>query len=428
WLVRNQTDGSLKHNSSGESSSARPAFFSPDSSLFFGADWNSLKVYKRDTVTGEYVFKQASGLADTVVDGTISDDGKYLYIIDGNRLVWYTCNSDSGDISQSGIFKDTNELDQPWDLALSPDNKHLYVLSYNNSSIAAFSRDQRGKINYIDSYGTNGLFHPGEIVLSPDGKYIYTDSFARYKGFYLFSRSSATGKLTFDKYYDNSYGYAAEELMITPDGNYLFALTDSEIGWYRINRETGRLSDIKTYTNDAIIKAKTMAMSSDNKHLYVSSCPDSGEQAILWFAWDPAKAELIFKSRYQSDELAYATSIAISKDGKDLYTGGRALLWFKRDPVSGSLTLKDTFIKDEAHGSTIVISPEDDNVYVTKAKSIITFKRFTNTGELLYLNKFEDDTKLSWVISFGISPDGKNLYLLDANLDKVFYFDRIREY
>jgi len=283
-------------------------------------------------------------------------------------------------------------------------------------------------LNYIDSYVTDGLFHPGEIVLSPDGKYIYTDSFSRYKGFYLFNRHSATGKLIFDKYYDNSYGWDTEELMISQDGKYLFALTDIEIGWYRINRQTGQLSDFNTYGNDAIIKAKTMAMSPDNRHLYVSRSPDAGEQAILWFAWDAARAELIYKDRYQNDELAYADSIAISKNGEDLYTGGRALFWFKRDPESGALTLKDTFIKDETHGSTIVISPEGDNLYVTNARSIIAFKRYTNTGELLYLNKFEDDTKLSWLISFGISPDGKNLYLLDASLDKVFYFDRIREY
>ena len=182
------------------------------------------------------------------------------------------------------------------DLRISPDEKFLYAYSMNiYKACIVFSLDvQSGSMNQIQEIENPNYRHYNsqDLILSPDGRHAYTvgtDSYAANQTqpkITVYSRDSRTGKLTYQKNYDNLLANGVVDLsflFMDGSGDYLYALTSygdelHGIHVYKRNIETGEI----TYKQSFVDKAPTdkmkgayfVSFGKGNKYIYVSVARD----------------------------------------------------------------------------------------------------------------------------------------------------------
>ncbi|MCK4601290.1 MAG: beta-propeller fold lactonase family protein, partial [Phycisphaerae bacterium] len=159
-------------------------------------------------------------------------------------------------------------------------------VGYMIGSIVVFSRDTAtGQLTYgqylqyfVD--GVDGLYDPVRIAVSPDGKHCYLNSGASNDATTLFSRDTSTGELTHVRsYFTGEAGW--EELgyrtpvMVTPDGHCVVVGGSGESGLsiFRRDTATGELTRLNGYSHlspgiDGLGNMQYLLLSPDGQHLY----------------------------------------------------------------------------------------------------------------------------------------------------------------
>ena len=179
-----------------------------------------------------------SGL-DSLDSPTVSPDGKNVYALTSTGVVAFNRNATTGAVSFAGCIDgrtttadpcsgipgatlggENSGLDNPTAIAISDDGRNLYVTTDFDSSIVTFSRNtDSGALSFVECHSgeidnacTNprggitrtvggmgsGLSDPLGVAVRPGGEEVWTTA-ALDDALSMFSRDTATGKLTFSK-------------------------------------------------------------------------------------------------------------------------------------------------------------------------------------------------------------------------------------
>ncbi|MCQ3977303.1 MAG: hypothetical protein DPW09_28060 [Anaerolineae bacterium] len=276
---------------------------SPDGSHLYAASFSdeTVAVFSRNATTGALTFVEAQK------DGVGGVDG-----LGGARLV-----------------------------TVSPDGSHLYVASQGDRAVAVFSRNATtGALTFVEMQrdgvnGVDGLNGARSVTVSPDGSHLYAASSGD-DAVAVFSRNATTGALTFvEAQKDGLNGVdglnGAFSVAVSSDGKHLYAASsdDDAVAVFSRNATTGALTFVEAQKDglndvDGLNGAFSVAVSSDGKHLYAAGSDDN---AVAVFSRNATSGALAFVEMKQDgvdgvDGLATAISVAVSPDGKHLYTTG----------------------------------------------------------------------------------------------------------
>ena len=317
------------------------------------------------------------------------------------------------------------------DLAISPDGKNLYVVSGLSHALAIFDRDpvtgvlrqKQGALGCIAQSphggacgGGEGLEYPSSVVVSPDGKNVYVGA----TGIAVFRRDPVTGDLTQEKGGDDCGAVekrggtcrfaVVTDLAITPGGEHLYATSPGREAIGIFERDPGTGALEQVPGKDGCI-----SQGGAN-----GACGDSRA-------------------------LKGAERVAISPDGASVYVTARfsgSIAIFDRDQNTGALAQErgpaGCISQRGSKGNCqvgrgigdpgpIAVSPDGLNVYVVDAFSggLASFDRRTG-GSLIQLAGAAgcigaaeepgcgNTTALGVPSDLTLSPDGKNVYVLNS--------------
>jgi 6-phosphogluconolactonase (cycloisomerase 2 family) len=286
-------------------------------------------------------------------------------------------------------------------IALSPDEQFVYIASSIDDTVTVFRReDTSGRLAFVEvkrdgAGGANELEGATGVAVSPDGGHVYVTS-AGDNALTVFSRDAATGKLTFVEEHKDGVGG-----IVSLEG------------------------------------AKGVAVSSDNKHIYVASWRDGTVSA---FSRNPSTGALTFvEAEGATSGLDMTYSLAISPDGKHVYATNydyATVTVFERNATTGDLTYHST-VQDGVGGIDgldgaihITVSADGANVYVTGVAedAVAVFRRNATTGALIFVEAEFDETAgvdgLDGARAVAVSHDGAHVYVAGNGDHAVAIFSR----
>ena len=266
-------------------------------------------------------------------------------------------------------------------------------------------------VNGVD--GVTGLFLANGVTVSPDGHNVYTSAFSGSVA--AFSRDPATGRLSFlEAETDGSGGVdglgGASSVEVSPDGEHVYAtgFGDSALVTFDRDPATGLLTFVEFDKDgvggvDGLAEARQIAISSDGRHVYTTGAFDD---AVAVFSRDPATGALTFVEVEKDgiggvQGLDSAADVSIPPDGSYVYVTGQfdnAIATFTRDPATGALTFVE-FHQDGVGGvdglaSAFGVSSTSDgrHVYVASQvdSAVASFSRDPSSGSLTFIDQDRD--------------------------------------
>lgn len=395
---------------------------------------------------------------------TVSADGAHVYAAGAtdSALSVFVRNPLTGRLTFVEAEKDgvngVDGLAGNWFVAVSPDDAHVYAAGSGEAAVAVFTRNPvTGALTFVEAAinganGVDGLLSVESVTLSFDGAHLYAAGDAD-NALAVFARNQTTGALTFvEVVRDGVNGVTGMGLprfaMVTPDGEHLYATSFQADGLARFTRSqaTGAL------TFDGIVQAglddvdglasvAAIAVSPDGIHAYAAGYDDD---EVAAFARDAATGALTFIESYRDDVngvdgLLAAAVAALAPDGAHLYAAGRIepkMAVFARNGLDGTLTFVET-LENGVNGVTglldttsAIVSPDGAHVYSTgfADNAVAVFSRDALTGMLTFVEAQQDGVGgvdgLAGAVWAALSPDGAHLYAAGLNDNAVAVFSR----
>ena len=343
---------------------------SPDGSHLYTASGllsgeQAVAVFSRDSTTGALTFVEVHRDGEGGVDGlkgafsvTVSPDGGHVYTAgrDDDAVAVFSRKSTAGSLTFVEVHTDGagagDGLDGATSVTVSPDGKHLYTASRDDDAVVVLNRNATtGALAFADlnkdSVGpADGLNRPSSIALSPNGEHLYVTTNIGHT-VALYSRSAATGVLAYVEHLENGVGGvdglgAAASVVVSSDGKHVYVASGTSgdaVAVFSRNLTTGTLAFIEAHKDgeggvDGLDRAHQVTMSPDGNHVYVASMTDA---AIAVFSRNSSTGALSFVEVQKDgvegvDGLAFATSVAVSPDGRHVYAASRD---DKLSPYSG---------------------------------------------------------------------------------------------
>ena len=376
----------------------------------------------------------------------VSADGKFLYLgLAGGEITVFSRDSGDGSLFLVESINDPGGggsigLFGLSDIVISPDGKHLYTCSYHDDAITVFTRNTiTGQLTYYgmlkDGVTANGLDGAQSLAISPDGNYVYAASVDD-NAIPRFSRNSTTGALTYLGVIIDGSGPVQDlagvfGLTISPDGKHLYAAAndDDALTTFDRNVSTGQLSYVEREKDgeagvDGLNGARSVAVSPDGKHVYVSAWYDD---SVATFSRNSTSGALTYVEVDKDGVngvagLDAASDVVVSPDSKHVYVssyGDDSIVVFSRNTSSGRLTYlqrveDNTGSADGLEGALqMAIGPAGNHVYVASRieGALAILRREAGTGNLQYVHTVEDMHYADGPVGVAVSPDGKNLYV-----------------
>jgi DNA-binding beta-propeller fold protein YncE len=373
----------------------------------------------------------------------VSPDGRSVYAATGasNAVVTFKRNQKSGALKPAGCIaekgsnpdgcsKTTAGLNNADAVTVSPDGRSVYVGSYNSNALVRFNRNKNtGALTPAGCIGdaghnpshckktTKGLTQAESIVVSPNGKWVYEGGGG---GIVVFKRSGTgavkpTGCIgargaNFEHCQHTARGLEGDvSIALTPDASSLYATSSYDNG-------------VVTFSRDA----KSGAL--------------KAQGCIAWSGGNPASCPKT------TGELWYPFGIAVSPGGGSVYVttlNSGSLLAFTRNTKTGKLTVKDCFGASGCGASTtglagafsVAVSSDGKAVYTaaTHDNAVDIFARRNNGGlhpdgcwtDGLAPSACPSTTLgLRWADGIAVSPDSKSVYAVGANSNAIVTFKR----
>ena len=303
---------------------ANEVVVSPDNEHLYVASGRggAVAVFGRDLATGELTFLEAlvgsAGGSAADLAGTsgvaVSPDGGHVYLVTENsdKLHVMQRNTGTGALTYVETLTDdvdgVDGLEGAESVTVSPDNKSVYAVSIWET-VVVFSRDPgTGALTYVETQEAGvgsvvGLLGAYVVVVSPDGGHVYVAS-RRPGEVAVFSRDLDTGALTYVEAQGYGVGSGADDLVgahgvaVSPDGGHVYVVADNSdrLLTFGRNLDTGALTYVETLTDnvggvDGLEGAQSVAVSPDNRHVYVAGFDDD---AVAVFSRDPVSGALTF--------------------------------------------------------------------------------------------------------------------------------------
>ena len=348
-------------------------------------------------------------------------------------------------------------IDQPLDLAIAPDGDNVYVVGGGSNSVAAFHIDSGESDLDFDGAvvdgagGVDGIAGARGIAVSPGGEHVYVAGNTE-NAVATFLRN-LNGSLTFlEEDVDGSGGVdglsGAWAVTVAPDGGSVYVTSDLESSVAVFDRDptTGLLTFVEAEQDgvggvDGLGNATGVAVSPDNKHVYVTGCLDNG---VATFSRDATTSALTFVEKDENGDpgvsgLACARGLAVAPGGKHVTVAaetGDSLVTFNRDATSGALTFasRATNGVDGVTGldgvRDVVFSPDGTQVFGAGfvADSLTSFTRDPSTGALTFVDAELEGVGgvdgLNSAASVVVQPDGAGVYVSAEVEDSVAVFTR----
>ncbi|MGD8845581.1 MAG: beta-propeller fold lactonase family protein [Desulfobacteraceae bacterium] len=446
---------------------------SPDGrNLYAVGEWDDgLAVFSRDSTTGRLTFVEVQKEGVGGVDGLegavaveVSPDNRHVYVAGSleDNVTLFSRDSTTGALTFQAVYKDgvggVDGICGASAIAFSPDGRHIYVTGYYGDTLAVFNRDSMtGELTFVEAHtddaaGVDGLGGAYGVTMSPGGEHLYVagefdDAVA------LFARDNTTGRLTFvEAVFDGVGGVeglaGAIDMAISSDGSHLYVA-----GWFddslvTFNRDsaTGVLTFVQMLQDDtagvdALYGARSVVVSPDGDHLYVSGEYDN---AVGLFARDSASGQLSFiqaqRDRYTSaDGLYGVVDVTLSPDGNHLYAAGYdddSVALFARNSNTGQLTFVEA-LRDGVSGvdglsraHAVTVTPDGAHLYAVGYgdHAVAAFSRSIATGQLTYVQVLKDGADgvdgLYGARAVAVSPDGAHVYVAGYLEDAIAVFAR----
>jgi 6-phosphogluconolactonase (cycloisomerase 2 family) len=186
---------------------------------------------------------------------TLSPDDNHLYAFAKNgkenadRLVYFTLDISTGNYEYTKKLIDGVDFEYVSSMLVSPDGNHVYV-SHENG-IAVFTRDANSGGLIFNSEQTNLMVDGGisadQIILTPDGNYLYARSWTTGE-ILIFNRNSTSGELTYLDRQEYTSG-TTDRLIISQDSNYLY-IVGQGVNVSTIEKTTGYLTLVQEFGSE----------------------------------------------------------------------------------------------------------------------------------------------------------------------------------
>lgn len=369
-------------------------------------------------------------------------------------LVWATSASavvtlvDSYVDGQGGV----DGLALAQDVVVSPNGKQVYAVSEGDDAIVRFTRNPTtGALTFVESIvdgagGVTGIAAANAVAVSPDGAYVYVVSGADTGAVAVFARKAASGALTFLEAEKNGQNGVSgltvgEDVVVSPDGAnvYVLGFTPGAVLTFARNSSTGALTFVEKDEEgvngvDGIGFATELAISPDGANVYVTG---EADDSVAVFARDGTTGALTFVEAERDgvggvDGIDGASAVAVSDDGAHVYATGSnddGLAVFARDAATGSLTFLQAFHEgvggvDGINGpADVAVTPDGTHVLVAASaeSEIGVFARNPATGLLVWVESV-GGSALGGINSLRFAPGGQHLYTTARSANSVSLF------
>jgi 6-phosphogluconolactonase (cycloisomerase 2 family) len=427
------------------------AIVTPDGAFVIVATVGALYVFQRDATTGALTLVEREtggywGLPVTSLALVQSSDGAHVYAgTHSGRIFLYDRDATSGALTFVEAMDDfadsARHFNQVNALAISPDGEFVYASSTDEDAITLFARNSiNGELAWLGD--ADAISDPSEMEFTPGGTRFFVGSRTGNAHMIVYDRNAVTGAIdwTGDIAYAASSGLPA--LAIEPDGSHVFGSSDSAITIVLTDDGEGSFGTEYPILEDGVAGVglpgplSGISVSSDGRHAYATG--DEGPIAVFAVAtYDFLEAET---DGVLTPGLVTVSSVALSRDGKNLYATGSgedAIQVFSRDATTGLLA-GSQIVRDGVAGVSgldgvrdVVVAPSGDFVYAVSATddAVVAFTRTAN-GQLLFLDAVLDGqagARLDGAFALAISPDGKNVYVASDAEDALSMFAVVAE-
>lgn len=262
--------------------------------------------------------------------------------------------------------------------------------------------------------GVDGLQGASCVIVSPDGRHVYTAG-PNDNAIVWFSRDPNTGGISYRGQFHsgvgNDHGAGVYDIAISSSGNEVYAMGyDASIAWFTRNALTGSLTyggvlKDGRFRISSLRYASSFALSSDGKQCYIGKVSDSlGIHAInmAWFNRSQTDGSLTPGGdlKFDFNTPYYASWLCVSSDDKTVYATSAldsAVLWFNRDGSTGALSLGGILkggMKGMAGALGVTTSNDGKNVYIASvfSSALAWFARNPSSGQLTYKGSFPDNS------------------------------------
>ncbi len=304
--------------------------------------------------------------------------------------------------------------------AISNDGTNVYVVGALDDAVVVFERDlETGTLEFLEYHqngvdGVENLRSPTDVAVSPDGRHVYVTSELD-DSLSVFRRVSF-GRLGFVRsyvsYVDGIWGIGgASAVTVSPDGTLVLVTGRFEDSLAVFSRSATSddlvLSDVESsyYGSPGLTGASDVAVSPDGRHVYTTGEIDD---AITIFAKDPTQDAIAFVDWLPNGVngvtgLSGASSITLDKTGAFAFATGRwsdALAVFSRESSTGLLYPETVYsnsqagIEGLAGASDVTLDVSSELVCVTGSTddSIVLFQRASDSPELRFTELLQNGT------------------------------------
>ena len=313
---------------------------------------DAIAVFRRDSSTGSLSFASIVRNGVEGVDGldgasdiALSPDGAHAYVASAsdNAVAVFRRDGVSGALTYLESHKNgvngVEGLGYARGVTVSHDGRNVYVAGQTDGAIAIFDRNTlTGTLKYLDKVqnGVDGIDSLASVLcvaLSPDGNNLYATGGGD-GALSVFRRSHSTGKLSLvDVLRDGGRMRAlagTHAVVVTPDGANVYATgqADDALAAFKRDPRTGKLSMVDVQSEGAdgvrgLFGALAVAVSPNGEQVYATG---SLGNSVAVFQREQSNGVLTFLDVEDPDTgvrtLAFARSVAVSPDGRNVYVGG----------------------------------------------------------------------------------------------------------
>ncbi len=318
-------------------------------------------------------------------------------------------------------------------LAISNDGKFAYSAAARAGALVVFKRNaDSGELTIADSLKAPVVNGPQRVRISADDKYlVLADS--RANAATIFARDPASGALT--KVTEATGDLESiTDAHLSPDNHFLYAATPVDLKVYRFAE--GKLDFVQKADAEGGLKGlRPFTFSPDGRWLYAAA-EISGSLTVFRRDEAGGKLEVTQSLNNESDgisTLAGAYRVDASLDGKHVYVssgryrGDKAITVFAMQP-DGQLKWVQHLVNETGDftefegGNEIRVSPNGKLVYAVASESdrLFRFSRDPESGKIAFITSQQAGVFIP-IGAAGVcfSPDGRFVYVSDQSENAI---------